>query len=59
MQMYHALTDSLVEANSDDSTKIVVLKGTGDYFCSGNDLSNFANVTDVKAVAEAGKITLQ
>lgn len=57
--MYRSITDALTEANSDDSTKVVVLTGTGDYFCSGNDLGNFANVTDVKGTAEAAKVTLQ
>ena len=57
--MYRSITDALTEANSDDSTKIVVMTGTGDYFCSGNDLGNLTNVTDVKAAADAGKIQLQ
>lgn len=58
-EMYRSITDALTEANSDDSTKIVVMTGTGDYFCSGNDLGNLTNVTDVKAAADAGKIQLQ
>ena len=31
----------LTRAASDDSIKIVALTGAGDYFSSGNDLSNF------------------
>ncbi len=41
--MFSTLSSALVDANVDTSTKFVVLTGTGDYFSSGNDLSNFTN----------------
>jgi len=58
-KMYVALTDALNSGSADPNTNIIVLTGTGDYFCSGNDLGNFSNVTDVKAMAEAGRKILQ
>ncbi|CAG7832493.1 unnamed protein product, partial [Allacma fusca] len=48
-EMYDAIGNSLTEANTDSATKVVVLTGTGEYFCSGNDLSNFTITTDIKA----------
>jgi peroxisomal 3,2-trans-enoyl-CoA isomerase len=41
MDMYKAITDKLMQANSDSSVRIVLLTGNGNYYCSGNDLSNF------------------
>lgn len=52
--MYLGIAKALTEANSDDDTKVVVLAGAGKFYCSGNDLGNFMNVTDVKAAAEEG-----
>ncbi len=43
LDMFSTLSNALVDANVDTSTKFVVLTGTGDYFSSGNDLSNFTN----------------
>ena len=43
LDMYSTLSNALTDANVDVSTKFVVLTGTGDYFSSGNDLSNFTN----------------
>ena len=50
-QMYLSITDALVEANSDDDTRIVAMTGTGSYFSSGHDLASFANATDFGAIA--------
>uniref|UniRef100_A0A8C5PBL1 Enoyl-CoA delta isomerase 2 n=1 Tax=Leptobrachium leishanense TaxID=445787 RepID=A0A8C5PBL1_9ANUR len=44
MLMYQEIGHALEEAGKDEST-ITVLTGLGDYFCSGNDLNNFANVS--------------
>ncbi|KAM4688970.1 uncharacterized protein O3C94_007080 [Discoglossus pictus] len=44
VQMYTEIEQALKEAGKDDSV-ITVLTGLGDYFCSGNDLNNFANIT--------------
>lgn len=40
-EMYDQLTDSFIKVNKDESIKAVVLTGVGDYYSSGNDLSNF------------------
>lgn len=44
--MYRGIQKTLTDANDDDNTRVIVLTGTGDYYCSGNDLGNFMNVTD-------------
>lgn len=53
------LIKALTEANDNDAVNIVVLTGAGDFFCSGNDLGNFMNVTDPKAMAKDGRDLLQ
>ncbi|XP_053252301.1 enoyl-CoA delta isomerase 2-like [Podarcis raffonei] len=40
-QMYGEIMRALEEAAKDDST-LTVITGRGDYYCSGNDLNNFA-----------------
>lgn len=40
-EMYTAIGDTLKAATEDDSCKVVVLTGAGDWYSSGNDLSNF------------------
>ena len=50
--MYMSVIDALIESNTDDSTRIVAMTGAGEYFCSGTDHTNFANVTITKAFAE-------
>lgn len=42
-QMYYDLMNALKAASQDDSV-LTVLTGSGDYYCSGNDLTNFANI---------------
>ncbi|PAV65797.1 hypothetical protein WR25_00968 [Diploscapter pachys] len=49
LEMYRGLTNALNAASKDKSTTVTVITGTGKYYCSGNDLSNFA------ALATAGK----
>ena len=41
-QMYRDWIDALSSAASDTNVNAVVLTGTGKYYCSGNDLTNFA-----------------
>ncbi|ODN01204.1 Enoyl-CoA delta isomerase 2, mitochondrial [Orchesella cincta] len=53
--MYRGILNSLKEANDDANTRVIVITGTGDYFCSGNDLGNFANVTDPMKMAKDGR----
>lgn len=39
--MYFTLTNLINEASTDDSIQLIILKGNGKSFSSGNDLSNF------------------
>ena len=41
LEMYVELTKALNSASSSEEVKVVFLTGAGDYFSSGNDLSNF------------------
>lgn len=41
-EMYVTLTKTFEQANKDNSVKVILLTGNGDYYSSGNDLSNFA-----------------
>jgi enoyl-CoA hydratase/carnithine racemase len=40
-QMYLDLTAALMQAQSDDSIHVVLLRGQPDCFCAGNDLADF------------------
>ena len=42
--MYERLTNILKSSATDNNVRVVLLTGTGDYYCSGNDLSNFLNI---------------
>ena len=42
--MYNDIESVLKSSATDDSIKALVLTGAGDYYCSGNDLSNFLNI---------------
>ncbi|XP_008505603.1 enoyl-CoA delta isomerase 2 isoform X2 [Equus przewalskii] len=44
LQMYQEIVLALKAASQDDST-ITVLTGNGDYYSSGNDLTNFTNTS--------------
>lgn len=48
-EMYNHITDALTKVNKDSSIKAVVLTGNGDYYSSGNDLTNF-----VRAMQDEG-----
>ncbi|KAL6090936.1 hypothetical protein STEG23_008965 [Scotinomys teguina] len=51
LQMYQDIILALKNANTDNSA-IIVFTGTGDYYCSGNDLSNLINATgEIQEVA--------
>ncbi|XP_077209214.1 enoyl-CoA delta isomerase 2-like isoform X3 [Paroedura picta] len=60
VKMYEEIITALEEAAKDDSV-ITVLTGSGDYYCSGNDLNNFANVSagGIKEMAENGAKLLE
>ena len=61
LQMYKEVQHALLAAGEDDSVVVTVITGAGDYYCSGNDLSNFAQIPPEgpqKLAAEAKKILL-
>lgn len=47
-----ALNTALAAADNDDETNVIVLRGAGDAFCSGNDLKDTAQNVDVLADAD-------
>ncbi|XP_046328196.1 enoyl-CoA delta isomerase 2-like isoform X1 [Haliotis rufescens] len=53
-EMYREWIDALNEASQDKSVSIAVVTGAGDYYCSGNDLANFANIKP----SDIGKMAL-
>jgi peroxisomal 3,2-trans-enoyl-CoA isomerase len=44
LQMYQEIKAALEAAGQDDRVVCTVLTGAGDYYCSGNDLSNFTQI---------------
>lgn len=60
-QMYKDIGKALKEAGSSDEYSIACITGTGDFYCSGNDLSNFTNVTpeQIPAMAKNGREVLE
>ncbi len=36
-----------------------IFSGAGSYYCSGNDLGNFSNVTDIPKMAKEGAEVLR
>ncbi|KAH9490097.1 Enoyl-CoA delta isomerase 2, mitochondrial [Bulinus truncatus] len=58
--MYRDIGKALKEAATDDSYRIAVITGTGDYYCSGNDLSNFTNISmdKIPQMAKDGRYVL-
>ncbi|KAK2166112.1 hypothetical protein NP493_1339g00023 [Ridgeia piscesae] len=56
-EMYTDIVNALKVAGS-DSTSLTVFTGTGDYYCSGNDLSNLANIApqDIPEMAKQGEV---
>ena len=42
--MYEEIIVALNQAANDDSN-ITVMTGAGDYYCSGNDLGNFTDIS--------------
>ncbi|VDN59498.1 unnamed protein product [Dracunculus medinensis] len=60
LEMYNGITEALNYSSTDKTTSVTVLTGTGNYFCSGNDLSNFLEVKRVEDIpimaAEAARV---
>src|SRR5690349_14765029 len=42
---YTEFKNLLITAGKDESVKVIVVTGEGDYFSSGNDLSNFSLIS--------------
>ena len=42
--MYREIQEALQAAGEDEAVVCAVLTGAGDYYSSGNDLSNFTNI---------------
>ncbi|CAB1340735.1 unnamed protein product [Coregonus sp. 'balchen'] len=45
VEMYNEIIKALDEAGKDDSV-ITVITGSGDFYCSGNDLTNFTKIPE-------------
>nr|CAD2124120.1 unnamed protein product [Meloidogyne enterolobii] len=62
-EMYEALIDAFSNSNKCNETSITVLTGIGNYYCAGNDLSNFTrNVktpNDFIKMADKGEDVLE
>ena len=43
-KMYQELMTALDEAGKNDACVVAVLTGSGEYYCSGNDLGNFTRI---------------
>ena len=60
--MYDGIPAALDQAAKDPSVRVAVTTGAGDYYCSGNDLSNFRNAPmegpEKLAEVATGKIRL-
>ncbi|NXJ91519.1 ECI2 isomerase, partial [Corythaixoides concolor] len=59
-KMYREIMKALEEAGKDDST-IAVITGNGDYYSSGNDLTNFTNIQTggLEKMAKDGAVLLK
>uniref|UniRef100_A0A671Q2H0 Enoyl-CoA delta isomerase 2, mitochondrial-like n=1 Tax=Sinocyclocheilus anshuiensis TaxID=1608454 RepID=A0A671Q2H0_9TELE len=58
VEMYNELIEALDLAGKDDSV-ITVITGSGDYYCSGNDLNNFTKIPEggvEKLAKESGEL---
>lgn len=44
VEMYLELSDALAKASSDPAIKVALLTAKGDFYSSGNDLSNFSQM---------------
>jgi len=55
-EMYLGLTELLQRADTDETVKAVLLSGTGDSFCAGNDIADFVSSG---ASVEAARVPLR
>lgn len=59
--MYNELIEALNQADKDPKVLMCVVTGSGDYYCSGNDLTNFTTkeaMADFKKAAVEGGVLL-
>lgn len=52
---YNEVAAQLRSADKDESVKAIVITGNGDYYSSGNDLSNFSKLMHPVTMAKAGR----
>jgi peroxisomal 3,2-trans-enoyl-CoA isomerase len=60
--MYRELIEALKEADRNPQIFMVCITGAGNYYCSGNDLSNFSTkeaMTNIKQAAIDGGVLLE
>ncbi|KRY81293.1 Enoyl-CoA delta isomerase 2, mitochondrial [Trichinella pseudospiralis] len=57
-EMYRDIISGLKAAEKSEAF-ITVLEGKGDYFCSGNDLNNFLQISDTAKMAADAKLLLR
>ena len=50
--MYQQMADAIEHVKNDGKTKVIIIKGAGDCFTAGNDISDFANQQENAHVPE-------
>lgn len=50
--MYQQMADAIIQAEQDDEIRVILIKGEGDCFTAGNDLSDFASVSENAALGQ-------
>ena len=59
-QSYDEVVAALKEAADDPATVVTVTTGAGDFYSSGNDLSNFTSIQgDIKEIAKESGVLLK
>jgi Delta3-Delta2-enoyl-CoA isomerase len=53
--MYHELDTALRMLSTEDDVKLIMLTGSGDYYSSGNDLSNFSEIMHPLTIAKQSR----
>ncbi|WP_438863910.1 enoyl-CoA hydratase [Neptunicella sp.] len=50
--MYQQMADAIIQAEQDDEIRVILIKGEGDCFTAGNDLSDFASASENAALGQ-------
>lgn len=61
IKMYNEISEALASADQDPNILMVCFTGAGEYYCSGNDLTNFYTkeaMEDIQKAAVTGGVTL-